>query len=388
MQKGYLFISNGTKPTHEQAISTSHKINTFGLAPMLAAQSMGFKLYKGVNSANPEQVCNSDFDITFYDQHCYRSMFAIKDNWIAFRNLRAFLRQHPDIEVIHCNTPVGGVMGRLCGKLYGVKTVIYTAHGFHFFKGAPFFYRTVLRGIEHFLARFTDVLITMNNEDFAAAKKMHLRNGGMVFKVHGVGVYTDQYDIEVDRAAIRKSIGLPEDAILCMAMGDIVPRKNYRTAIEAIALAKNTNLHYIICGRGSQIETLTAYAKELGIENQIHFLGFRKDIKELALSSDFFLFASLQEGLPRSTMEAMCAGLPCIVSDIRGNNDVVEHGSGGYLCNPTDAQGFADAINKLISSMKHARIMGEHNKQRIKEYDVEVVKREILAIYQKVLPKE
>lgn len=385
MVKGYLFISNGTKPTPEQAAVIEHKVNTFALAPILAAREMGYKLYRGLNCYYPEKMKDAEYDITFYDQHCYRSIFAFKDNWIAFKNLRTFLKQHPDIEVIHCNTPIGGIMGRLCGRLYGAKKIIYTAHGFHFFKGAPLFNRTVLKAIEWLMAHYTDVIITMNNEDYESAKKFHLRNNGKVFKVHGVGVYTNQYNESVDRVAIRRSLNLPDNAIMCIAMGDIVPRKNYRTTIEAIALTKNPDLHYIICGRGTQIEELTILSQDLGIESQIHFLGYRSDIKELALASDFFLFASLQEGLPRSTMEAMCAGLPCVVSDIRGNNDVVDEGKGGNLVSPRDAAGFAQAINRLISSKDIALAMGQYNKKRIKEYDIEIVKKEILDIYRQVL---
>ena len=309
MQKGYLFICNSTKPTPEQSVSTENNINTFSLAPLLSAKALGYKLYKGINRQYPEKVIDNEFGITFYDQHTYRNMFAICDNWIAFRNLCEFLKQHPEIEVIHCNTPIGGVIGRICGRLYGIKTIIYTAHGFHFFKGAPLFYRTVLRCIEHLLAHWTDVIITMNNEDYSAAKKMKLRKSGKVYKVHGVGVYTDQYNTNVDRIAIRRNLGWPEDAIVCIAMGDIVPRKNYRTAIEAVYLTGNPKLHYLICGVGSQIEELRLYSVKLGIDAQIHFLGFRTDVKELSFACDFFLFASLQEGLPRSTMEAMCR--PC-----------------------------------------------------------------------------
>lgn len=385
MVKGYLFISNSTKPTREQAAMTVHKVNTFALAPIMAAESLGYKLYQGFNCDYPEMTKDEDFDITFYDQHTYRNLFAFKDNWVAFNNLRRFLKQHPDIEVIHCNTPLGGMMGRVCAKMYGVKKVIYTAHGFHFFKGAPLFNRTILKWIEMLMARWTDTLITMNDEDYIAAQKMRLRNNGKVYKVHGVGVYTNQYNIPVDRSAIRKELGIPVEAVVGIAMGDIVPRKNYRVAIEAIALAKNSGLHYLICGRGTQIEELKKYSSELGIESQIHFLGFRTDIRELSLASDFFLFASLQEGLPRSTMEAMCAGLPCIVSDIRGNNDVVDDGRGGYLVPPRDAMGFANAINRLMSSKETAIAMSKYNKEKIKKFDMEVVKKEILDIYRQVL---
>ena len=386
MKKSYLFIFNSTKPTKDQADNRSYKLGTFELAPIEAAKALGYKLAMGVNRNHPEEVKCEGYDIEFYDQHTYRSILAIKDNWTAYKNLCHFLEAHPETEVIHCNTPIGGFMGRVCGHKYGVKKIIYTAHGFHFFKGAPLFNRTVLKWVERFLARWTDVLITMNDEDYHTAKRFKLRKNGRVYKVHGVGVYTQQYEgCVIDRIAIRRQLGLPDDAVMCLAMGDVVARKNFKTAIEAVALCGNPKVHYIICGKGDQISMLQQHAKKLKIANQVHFLGFRTDIKELSLASDFFLFATLQEGLPRSTMEAMCAGLPCIVSDVRGNNDLIDEGKGGFLANPYNSKDFADAISRLTSDKELSFSMGEYNKAKIKEFDIDVVRKEILDIYQKVL---
>lgn len=386
MTKGYLFISNSTKPTHERASQRTYKLNTFDLAPMTAAKAMGYTLFEGVNRNNAEEVRCENMDVVFYDQHCYRSMFAIKDNLIAYRNLDKFLQAHPEIEVIHCNTPIGGFMGRVVGHKHGIKKIIYTVHGFHFFKGAPLFNRLILKWIEKILARWTDVIITINNEDFESANKFSMKKGGKVFKVHGVGVYTQEYNAcGINRVEVRKSLGIPNDAFLCIGMGDIIPRKNYKSAIEGISLSNNPRVHYIICGVGPQVEELESYAKDLSIESQIHFLGFRHDIKELALASDLFLFSSLQEGLPRSTMEAMCAGLPCVVSNIRGNKDLIDNGKGGYLVSPTDSLGYAEAINRMCNELDASKRMGEYNKEKIKEYDIDVVKKEILDIYQEVL---
>lgn len=334
MQKSYLFISNGTKPTPEVAESMEPvQLNNFSRWPLEAALARGYKVYMGTNRTHADQLISADsYDITFYNSCTYRSIFAFKDNWQAYKNLGALLKAHPEIEFIHCNTPIGGLMGRICGKRFCVKKVIYTAHGFHFFKGAPLFNRTILKWMEQLMAHWTDAILTMNQEDYDAALKMHLCNHGKVYKVPGVGVDTKSFEgMTVDRNSVRKSLGLPENAIMAIAMGDIVPRKNYKTAIEAIAIANRPNLHYIVCGRGSQLEELKAFTASLGVENQIHFLGFRTDIKELALASDMFLFASLQEGLSRSTMEAMCAGLPCVVSEIRGHVDLIEKEQGGLL---------------------------------------------------------
>ncbi len=388
MQKSYLFISNSTKPTREAANSMDPvKLDNFSRWPIEAAIARGYKVYMGTNRTYADQLTSADgYDITFYNSCTYRSIFAFKDNWQAYKNLCALLKSHPEIEFIHCNTPIGGLMGRICGKRCGVKKIIYTAHGFHFFKGAPLFNNTILKWIEKAMAHWTDAILTMNQEDYEAAQKFHLRNNGKVYCVPGVGVDTKSFDnVSVNRGAVRKALGLSEDTIMAIAMGDIIPRKNYKTVIEAIAFAKRPSLHYIICGRGLQIEELETYAQSLGIADQIHFLGFRTDIKELALASDLFLFASLQEGLPRSTMEAMCAGLPCVISSIRGHVDLIENEKGGLLCPVNDVKAFALAIQRAVDDRAFRKQMGMLAKERVKAFDSEVVKHRIEEIYEDIL---
>lgn len=388
MQKGYVFITNSTKPTREASENMAPvKLNNFSKWPVEAAISRGYKVYMGINRSHADQLKSADgYDITFYNSCTYRSVFAFRDNWNAYKNLRSLLMSNPEIEFIHCNTPIGGLIGRICGKRCGVKTVIYTAHGFHFFKGAPLFNRTILKWIEQLMARWTDAILTMNQEDYEAALKFHIRNSGKVYKIPGVGVDTKDFDnIEVNRSLVRNSLGLPNDTVMAIAMGDIVPRKNYKTAIKAVALAHRPNLHYIICGRGSQIQELEILSNKLGIGKQIHFLGFRTDIKELALASDLFLFASSQEGLPRSTMEAMSAGLPCVISKIRGHVDLLEQEQGGLLCPVNDISSFATALQRMVDDVDFRRAQGRISKERIKGFDNEVVRKRINEIYDEIL---
>lgn len=387
MKKGYLFIANSSKPTKEQSESlTPVTIGTFGLAPINAANVLGYKLYCGTNRTCPEKIRCTNFNVEFYDQHCYRNIFAIKDNWIAFRNLNKFLKEHSDIKVIHCNTPIGGVLGRICGKIHKIPIVIYTAHGFHFFKGAPLFNRTVLKWMELLMARWTNAILTMNKEDYDAALKMKMKKGGKVYYIPGVGVETNRFNsLNIDIEEKKRSLGLPKDAIVGIAMGDVIARKNYITTIESIAKVNDTNIHYIICGRGNQIDYLKEYARSLGVENQVHFLGFRTDVLELCLMADFFMFASLQEGLPRSTMEAMCAGKPCVVSKVRGHVDLIDEGKGGFLIAPLDADGFAKAITCLVKNPLLRKEMGNYNRKKVKNFDIEVVKSKMLEIYCEVL---
>ena len=383
--KGYVFVSNSTKPTAEKYNSREPvKLSNVSKPCVKAALDMGYDVYLGTNRKDPERL-ECELPVKLYDMHTYRSLTAFSDNRTAYKNLSKVMKDG-NVKVVHCNTPIGGMVGRLCGCKYKAEKVIYTAHGFHFYKGAPLFNRTVLKWAERVMARWTDAIITMNKEDYDAAKSFKLKKGGKVYFVHGVGVNLADYEgLGALRAGKRAELGLADTDIALISMGDLVPRKNYGTAIRAVAKAANKDLHYFICGKGPELESLTALAQELGVEEQIHFLGFRTDVKELLSAADIFLFTTRQEGLPRSMMEAMASGLPCVASGIRGNADLIEDGAGGYLRATDDVDGFAEAISALASDEELRGTMRESNLEKIKCYDVSVVEKEIRDIYREVL---
>lgn len=381
MKKGYLFISNGRVIPRDQEQSLEPiKTSSFEAPCMYAANKLGFKLYMGVNREYAEKLKGIDYDITFYNQHIYRNIFNLKDIWIGYKNLCRFLETHPDVEVIHCNTPIGGVLGRICGKKYG-KKVIYMAHGFHFYKGAPLLNKTLFKFIEMMMAHKTDCLITINQEDFEAAQKLKLTQGGIVYKVNGVGIDLHSFDdVSNNKAEKRESLGIPEGAILGIIVGDLNNNKNVETLIKALPDTL-LSVHYIICGFGPNESKLKTMAKKLRVAERCHFLGYRSDVKELYLVADMFLFASKREGLPRSTMEAMLAGLPCIVSNIRGNVDLIDDNKGGILVPPKDSSSYASALNKLANNHNLREEFGRYNQQKVKDYDIEIVKQQMMDIY-------
>ena len=384
---GYVFISNSVKPNPEEGASREAiKLTNVSKPCLEIALSMGYDVWFGTNRNNPEEL-ECELPVHLFDSHTYRKITPCTDTRIAFKNMMAVLNKN-DIEVIHCNTPIGGVIGRLCGKLKGVKKVIYTAHGFHFYKGAPLLNRTMIKWAEMFMAHWTDAIITMNQEDFEAAQMFKLRKGGRVYYTPGVGIDTEIYqNVEVDRDALRKSLGLKEEDIVCISMGDLIPRKNYGVAIEAVSKCAN-NVHYLICGRGPELENLQKIAKDIDVENRVHFLGFRTNVKELLKAADVFLFTTFQEGMPRSMMEAMASGLPCIASKIRGNVDLLEDGKGGYLFAVDDVEGIANGIQKIACNQELREEMGKSNLERIKAFDVQEVKKVIDRIYNEVLGRD
>lgn len=302
-------------------------------------------------------------------------------NLLAYRQLKKLIREN-HFDIIHCHTPVGGLLGRLTAnrtRKRGTK-VFYTAHGFHFYKGAPLKNWLLYYPVEKLCARFTDKLITINSEDYALAqKKMKAKE---VFYVPGVGVDISKFEnVQVDRETKRKEIGVPENAFLLISVGELSMRKNHQVVLKAISNLKDSNIHYAIAGTGNKKDYLLGVAKELGVSNRLHLLGYRRDIAELYKAADLCCLPSVHEGLPVAVMEAMACGLPCVVSKIRGNVDLIDK-NGGFESEFNDATGFADAIIALNADPELRKSMGEYNSQRSHMYDICVILQKMKEVYE------
>lgn len=366
--KKILFVSN-----------ISDRISNFSIPSIEAGQRLGYEVHLAANYSNfSDNADKYNVRINHID---------IIRNPLAIGNIKALIQmckliKKEKYDMIHCNTPIGGILGRISGKICGVSKVIYTAHGFHFYKGAPIVNNLIYKNIERLLARITDGIITINKEDYNAAKKLKLRKNGKVYYIPGVGINTDEYYKNGERENIlRKKLGITNEEIIIISMGDLIKRKNYKSSLEAIAKLKGYKIRYLICGKGPEFDNLKKLANKLQIENMVEFLGFRKDVKELLHISDIFLFTTYQEGLPRSTMEAMASGLPCVVSNIRGNTDLINNNKGGYLCNPNYINDISEKIIKLYNNKILREKMGRINLNEIKKYDVKEINKEMFKIY-------
>ena len=302
-----------------------------------------------------------------------RSPFSLK-SFSLYRETKKLIRKGK-FDIIHCHTPIVSVFTRLAAQKlrreYGAK-VIYTAHGFHFYKGCPAKNWILYFGIEKALAHMTDLLITINREDYDRAIK-YFRAKKIIY-TNGVGIDIDQINsCECHRTDIRSQLGILDDDIMLTSVGELNNNKNHIKAIEAISRCKNKNIHYVVCGIGYAKEKLLEASREFGVENRLHLLGFRKDVLAVLKSSDIFIFPSIREGLSVALMEAMAAGLPIIASKIRGNIDLIVKDKGGFLCERFDALCFANAIDMLSSDGNLRKNMGEYNKNKIKAYDKKIV---------------
>ena len=304
-----------------------------------------------------------------------------KDNIKAYGQLKKVV-QGGNYDIVHCHTPNAAFITRLACRKFRKKQglkVFYTAHGFHFYKGAPKFNWMVYYPMERLCSRYTDKLITINQEDFDLAKNKF--KAKEVHYVPGVGIDLSRFEnVQVDRDAKRQEIGVPKDAFLLLSVGELNENKNHQVIIKAMAKLQNPFVHYAIAGVGDKKDYIIALATKFGIADQVHLLGFRNDIVQLYHVADVFCFPSIRERLSVSLMETMASGLPSVVSKIRGNVDLIDE-SGGVLFNPYSADECCAAIKAMFSA--DMATMASYNKQKIKCFSVEHVTEMIKLIYSK-----
>lgn len=345
-------------------------------------QELGFEVHYASNFNNPSYGSdNSRLENTGIIKHQIdfnRSPFAIRDNITVFRQLKNLMLDNR-FDLIHCHTPMGGAMARMVARKTHTEPVIYTAHGFHFYQGAPIVNWLVYYPAEKHLSRYTDILITINREDYTRAESFH--NGELQY-IPGVGIdYNKICTATIDRALKKKELGVDQDTKIILSAGELIKRKNYETALKAFAAARLTNTVYFICGHGMMEEKLKDMVHNLGISDQVIFLGYRKDIYEIMKCADVFFFPSYQEGLSVALMEAMACKLPVVASKIRGNTDLIVHNEGGYLYSPGDIGMFAKTLSELIHNPSKREQMGEINNKVIQRYDIKYIKEIMAGIY-------
>jgi len=283
-------------------------------------------------------------------------------------------------DIVHCHTPIAAAATRLaCRKVRKKGTkVFYTAHGFHFYKGAPLKMKLMFYPVQKFCAKYTDTLITINQEDFELAKRKF--NVKKVAYVAGVGIDTAKFrEADVNKVELCSEFGIPTDAKILLSVGELNSNKNHSTVIKALSQIDCSNLHYVIAGDGPLKEQLAKIALENGVEDRVHLLGQRTDVEKIYKLADLYIHPSFREGLPVAVMEAMASGLPCIVSNIRGSRDLIIDGKGGIVVKNNNSEEYKNAIESLIS--KENTDFSDFNMQRAKNFEFKEINREILNLY-------
>lgn len=276
------------------------------------------------------------------------------DNIKAYKELKRLIEKE-DYDVIHCNTPMGGIVTRLAARKArknGTK-VYYTAHGFHFYKGAPKKNWIIFYPIEKIFSKITDTVITITNEDYQLARKKFYCN---VEYIHGVGANTKKFYVmsNDERQEIKRELGIPNDEKIILNIGELLPNKNQKIAIIAMKeiIKKVPNSRLLIAGNGREKENLEKLICENGLEKHITMLGYSTQIQKYLNICNVLIACSFREGLPVNLMEAMLCGKPIVASDNRGHRELIKNGWNGYLVQAQDASAFAAKICDILLSGK------------------------------------
>ena len=294
-----------------------------------------------------------------------RKIINLPAHMKAYRQMKKVLKN--DFSLIHCHSPIGGVISRLTAKPYRklkMTRVLYTAHGFHFYQGSPKINWWIYHTIEKKLSKDTDVLITINQEDYQLAKNTF--SSKKTCYVPGIGIDVEKIiAVKNKREEIRKELDIPLSSILILSVGELNKNKNHIDVIRALGIMKEYDFHYVICGVGELHTFLQKEVDKVGLKDRVHLTGYRKDIIEVMKSADIFVFPSLREGLSVSLMEAMVCGLPVVCSKIRGNVDLIEENKGGRVVDKKNTTALKNAILELLIDENKREKMREYNKKKI-----------------------
>ena len=362
------------------ATITKH-ITTFHLPYLKMFKEHGYEVHVATDDDAPIPYCDVHHKINIR-----RNPFKI-DNLKAIKQLKRIINEEK-FDIVHCHTPMGSVVARLAAKearKNGTR-VIYTAHGYHFFKGAPLINWLLYYPVEKWLAKYTDTQITITQEDYDLAKKkfkikdLHL--------VHGVGLDEEKFNIEVtedEKKKLKKSLGINEDDFVIIYTAEISKRKGQKLLIKSIkkVIEDNNKVKLLLVGNDSLHGECQKLVKRLNLEKNILFLGYRNDVPKLLKIADLAVSTSRQEGLPVNLMEAMYMGLPIVATDCRGNRDLVINDVNGFLVKEKKSKKryIQLCIEKLENDKNLGRIFGKNSKKFVEKYTIKNVRDDMKKIY-------
>ena len=350
----------------------------------------GCEIHYASNFKNPIYTFNEEDlkaqGIRLHQIDIAKSPFKFGTNLRAVRQLLRIIREN-DIEIVHCHNPMGGVAGRVAAGLSKRKPyAIYTAHGFHFYQGAPKKNWLLFYPVEWLLARMTDILVTINREDYERAKRLPLRAGGAVFQIHSVGVdkgrFLPKKEINEEK---RRELHVPSDAFHIVTAAELNKNKNQKVIIEAISTLPQKDIYYSICGKGQEETFLRRLVKEKGLENRIRFLGFRTDMQEILQTADCFAFPSYREGLGVAAVEALLCNVVLVASDNRGTREYAVRGKNAFVCKADSIPEFAQAIGTLYKDKELRAKMSQTGRTSAMEFTVNEVEKTMKKVYDKAL---
>lgn len=356
--------------------TTAAMIEQFNKNNILILEEMGYEVHVAGNFlvGNPiSEEKLEEFKVWLEEHHgkwfhitATRKPTDMKNNVFAYKKVVELITEYK-YEFIHCHTPIGSVIGRIAAHVTHTK-IIYTAHGFHFFKGAPLINWLLYYPVERFLSRWTDVLILINQEDYQRAKNtFHAKRTEYI---PGIGIDLEKFKKgNIDCEKLREKLGLKEDDVMLFSVGELNKNKNHEVVIRAVAKLNNSKLHYFIAGQGELKDYLINLSNDYGISKQVHLLGYCDNVFELLQCTDLYVFPSKREGLSVALMEAIACRTPVVCSNIRGNTDLIKNQD--YIFNTDDIEELCKCISMSIE--KDNQNVVEENYKTLQRYDLKNV---------------
>ena len=359
------------------ATVTKH-INAFHIPYLRWFKSHGYEVHVASSGKEKIEFCDKHYDIPFQ-----RFPFKL-ENFNAYKQLKNIISEN-NYEIIHCHTPVGGVLTRLAAKKSRDKgtKVIYTAHGFHFFKGASIINWLIYYPLEKFLSKYTDCIITMNMEDYDIALKNF--KAKKTIYTHGIGLDEDKFDLclnDKEKKKIREDLGLSINDFILIYVAELSKRKNQDMILNVMSQLKNkSNIKLLLVGNGPYEKKYNDFIRENNMEDTVRLLGYRTDVPSLMQISNIAISTSRQEGLPVNVMEAMKAGITEIVTNCRGNRDLVKNGQNGYIVELNQEKELKEKILNLYENTELVNEMGKNAITMVEPYTLKNVIEELSYVY-------
>lgn len=354
-----------------QVATIPETLEAFLLPFALHFRNRGWTVHAAARNVTGNTRCVSEFDAV-HDISWSRQPLNVA-NIRAANEIRSLVKQE-EYDLVHVHTPVASFVTRFALRRSVATRLVYTAHGFHFYVGGNVAKNAIYRSLERLAGRWTDALVVMNSEDLLAAKKYEIVPQPKVHAIKGIGIDIENVTASAQqgpgRAQLRRSLGLPDSAVVFIVVAEFIPRKRHSDVIKAFAsLNLDPPARLILVGKGPLTNEIRALSTELGVGDRVEFLGYRRDVPSLISASDVLLLVSEQEGLPRSIMEAMALRVPVIGSTIRGVTDLLDKGA-GRLVPPGSVEDLRGAMELLGSDSKLRNALATAAFDRVSGYSI------------------
>ena len=305
------------------------------------------------------------------------------DNIKAYKQLKRIINEG-QYDVIHCNTPMGGIVTRLAarGARKNGTRVYYTAHGFHFYKGAPKKNWIIFYPIEKFFSRLTDKLITITAEDYKlASKKFHCQ----VERIHGVGVDENRYFPvdEAEKKRLREEMGYGAEQKIILCVGELLPNKNQTMAIHMMkeVVKQYPDAQLLLAGNGPERERLEQEIADCGLQENVQMLGYCTHLQDYQHIANVLVSCSRREGLPLNIVEAMLSGTPVVASENRGHRELVHDGKNGFMVDKDNYRSMTEKVLQLLKDNAMYELFQRNAKEYALNYGCIGAKKELDNIY-------